>query len=83
MCVDGCLCIVFRGIWSLLVGLLVTLVLLEDWPKFALFSVSFEVRGTEIDGDRHVVHFLGVVVAPVTATYQYRTYRTPYIIQFI
>ena len=52
MCVDGCLCMVFRGIWDLLVGLLVTLVLLKDEPTFALFSVRFELQGTEMRVDR-------------------------------
>ena len=57
---------VFRGIWGLLVGLLVTLMVLsEDGSTFALFSVRF-IRGTGYgDGDRHVVHFLGAVVAPL------------------
>ncbi len=56
---------VFRGIWGLLVGLLVTLVLSEDGPTFALFVLG-EVRGTGYgDGGRRVVHFLGVVVAPL------------------
>ena len=63
MCVDGCLCMVLRGIWGLLVGLLVTMVLSEDGPTFALFSVRFEVQIRR--WGRQVVHFLGVVVAPL------------------